>query len=423
MTNLHDKNRGFVLASGLILLATLTLIVVTFAHRNTINELMASNQRDAINAMTIAESGIEAGFALVRRNYVKERVFLTDELSPYTSSALLGDTVSGGDYTVTVPLIDPHYVVLNSIGSVFGAEREIEIILKVDGNATSKYAILTEDDIDALEGQPEITGPYANVHSNSDIFIQGTPIVSGTVSASGIVTSSGNPDIGAEVSGAANVEIPHVYPPDYEQYATVVFSPDCRVLSPEGGQMADLSGGSVWRGWQCTVNEKWIMSGNVLADLFEGFYYVKGNVSLEGNPNGTWYVSIVAEGNIEVSGNGDYRPWGSKPANNTGDHTANEILFLAGNDLEITGNPDQEFTGILAAHMEIHISGNAFLAGSLVAENGRHAMGQEVTSGQQVVDLVTSNSVEGSMIMDASGTAIIGGGNPVRVEGWRELVH
>lgn len=419
----HPKDSGFVLAGALIILASLTLIVVTVAYRNTSNELMSANQRDSINALTITESGIEAGFALIRRDYVKEREFLVADLTPYMSSPLLGEPVSGGAYSVYTPVIDSHHLVMNSVGNVSGAEREIEIILEIDASATFQYAILTEDDIDALEGQPEVTGPFANIHSNSDIIIQGTPTVSGTVSATGTVSTTGSPDIGVEVSGAAAVEIPHVYPPEYEQFATVVFSSDCKVLSPTGSEIADLGGGGRWHGWECSVNDNWNMSGNVHGDLFEGFYYVKGNVRLTGNPNGTWYATFVAEGYIDVSGNALYKPWGSKHGNNTGDHSANEILFLAGNDLRVSGTPDQQFLGILAAHQEVHVSGNAFLAGSIVAENGKFAMGQEVTNGQTVVDLVTRNSFEGSLILDASGTAKLGGENPVKVSGWREIVH
>lgn len=417
------KESGFVLASALIILASLTLIVVSVAYRNVSNELMSANQRDSINALTIAESGIESGFALIRRDYVKERQFLVADLTPYITSPILGDSVSGGSYSVSTPVIDSNYMVMNSIGNVFGAEREIEIILEIDGNATFQYAILTEDDIDAIEGQPEITGPFANVHSNSDIIIQGTPTVTGTVSATGTVSVQGNADLGAEVSGAAVVEIPHVYPPEYEQFATVVFSSDCKVQSPEGLVISDLGSGGRWHGWECSPGDNWNMSGNVHGDLFEGFYYVKGNVRLLGSPNGTWYVTIVAEGYIDVSGNALYKPWGSKAGNNTGDHSANEILFLAGNDLRVSGTPDQQFNGILAAHQEVQITGNAFLAGSVVAENGRYAMGQEVTNGQAVVDLVARNSLEGSLILDASGTANLGGENPVKVSGWREIVH
>ena len=58
----------------------------------------------------------------------------------------------------------------------------------------------------------------------------------------------------------------------------------------------------------------------------------------------------------------------------------------------------------------------------IVAENGLHGAGQQVTTGQAVVDLVAENEFEGSMVMDANGTAIIGGSNPVKVTAWRELV-
>ena len=423
MKTRHAKEQGIVLVSALIILTSLTLIVVTVAFRNSSNELMSASQRDSVKAMTIAESGIENGFAVVRKDYVKYREFQVDELTPYISSPLMSETLSGGSFSVTTPVVDTHYVVMNALGSYRGAEREIEIILSIDGNSTFRYAILTEDDIISLEGQPNITGPFANIHTNSNLHIQGNPTVAGEVSASGTVTSNGNPDLGNEVSGAGAVDIPHVYPPDYLQFATHIFTGDCRVETPEGALIADLSGGAIWHGWGCTVNSHWIMSGNVPEELMEAFYYVEGNVRLQGNPNGMWFATFVAEGYIDVSGNADYRPWGSKIDNNTGDHSANEILFLAGNDLRITGTPSQIVNGIMAAHMEVQVAGNSALNGSLIAENGRYVEGQEVTSGQAVVDLVTQNSFEGSMTMTANGTAILGGGNPVKVSGWRELVH
>ena len=96
-------------------------------------------------------------------------------------------------------------------------------------------------------------------------------------------------------SGAARVDIPHVYPPAYRDYATIVFTPDCIVEQADGTAITDLSGGGTWNGWTCEVGERWVMSGNVPEDLYEAFYYVEGNISLEGNPNGIWYGTFVAE--------------------------------------------------------------------------------------------------------------------------------
>jgi len=418
-----NSQRGIVLVSAMIILASLTLIVVTVAHHSTMNELMAGNQRDAVNAMTIAESGIEVGFSTVRKSYVKLRKFKVDELLAYQTSPLLDETVSGGSYAVTFPSVTENYAVMNSLGNVMGAEREIEVILNIDGESTSTYAILTDDDINAISGDPEITGPYANVHSNSDAYIEGSPTVTGTVSASGSLNAVGNPDIGEQVSGAGEVDIPHVYPPDYEQYATVILTPGCRVTAPDGTEIANIAGNSTWHGWSCIVNEKWTMSGNPGDGFFEAFYYVKGNLVMSGSPLDFFYSSFVAEGYIVVDGNGTFRPWGMGPGNDTGDHVADEILFLAGNDLLIQGTPAQQMSGILAAHMEVSIAGNPTLEGSIVAENGKHGMGQEVTNGQWVYDLVSENNFDGSLVLIASGTAVLGGGNPVTVTAWRELVH
>ncbi len=425
MNDFSARNNGFALVSSLIILTILTLLVITAASRNTMDELMAGNQRDSVNAMVVAESGIEAGYAVIRKDHVKAGEFQTTDLQPYISSPLLYESVSGGTYSVTLPQVTTNGVVMNSLGNFTGAEREIEIHMEIDGEELSQHAILTNRDINALSGTPQVTGPVANIHSNADIYIQGNPNIAGDVTASGTVSATGNPSIGGnESSGADVVEIPHVYPPDFRPFATVVMTNNCKVETPQGGMIANLSGGGTWSGWSCLVNQKWMMSGNVHPGLAHEFYYVEGNVELAGNPGGIWYASFVAEGYIKVSGNAEYRSWGSGAGNDTGDYVANEILFLAGNDLMIQGTPSQIFRGIMAAHMEIHVSGNVFLEGSLVAENGLHGMGQEVQSGQTVVDLVVdNNSFEGNMTIVATPTGLIGGGNPAKMTAWRELLH
>ena len=424
MKTLHAKEQGIVLVSALIILTSLTLIVVTVAFRNSSNELMSANQRDSVKAMTIAESGIEAGFALVRQGYVKLRKFEIDELTPFMSSPMLTNSLSDGTYSVTTPVVEPEHIVMNSLGQARGAEREIEVILQIDPDATFKYAIVTQDDINSISGQPYIHGPYADVHSNSNVIISGNAVIEGTVSASGDVLITSDPNLGGQVGGAAEIDIPHVYPPEYRQFATHIFTPDCRVETPDGALIADLSGGAIWHGWICDVNKKWVMSeSEPFGGLLDAFYYIRGNVVVSGSPEAVWHVSLVAEGYIEIAGDAFFRSWGSKLGNDTGDTAADEILFLAGNDLKINGNPLQEFVGIMATHMEVQVSGNPYLNGYIIAENGKFAPGQEVTDGQEVVDLVIKNEFNGNMNLAANGAAALGAGNPVKVTAWRELVH
>ena len=422
----HNKNRGIVLGGVLIILISLTLVALTVAQRNMMDEKMAANRRDALNAMTISESGIETGFALVKHNYVHGQK-LMDELFQLSGNILSQDPVSEGNYLVTVidGIPNDDMVTLNSVGDFNGGVREIEIMLEMRHRGRPAHAILTNDDIISIEGGPEINGPFADIHSNSDINIQGNPTVSGEVSASGNVNISGNPIIGGgAVSGAALVEIPHVYPPEYKQYANVILSADCKVTSASDVEWADLSGGGEWHGWSCTPNDKWVLSSsNPAGGHYDGFYYVHGNLEISGGPDpGPWLASFVAEGYIDVSGNAAMKPWASEWPNDTGDAVANDILFLAGNDLKIGGTFSAQFFGIMAAHMEVGVEGNATLNGSIIAENGLHSMGQEETNAHTVQNLIDTNYFTGSLSMTASGSSL----NAVKQLtslAWRELIH
>jgi Tfp pilus assembly protein PilX len=452
MTTQH-RNRGAVLASTLIILVSLTLIAVTLAYRNTMDELMAANQRDAVNAMAIADSGIEEAFAIVKNNYVGGQEF---DNAMYAPTYIAQDSsVSGGSYAVKVNCVSDldsstdnydgfcgtptagefEQVILNSVGTVNGASREIEIVLEMRDAGTSigQYAILTETDINSISGNPIIYGPNADVHANADIIISGDPVIAGTISAVGNVDISGNPIInGGEVSGAGSVEVPYIYPPEYRPYATIVFTKDCKVQDGSGVQLADLGSGGKWHGWDCSDNDKWTMGdSDPVGGLLDAFYYIKGNMVVSGGPEALWIVSFVAEGYIEISGNPFFEPYGYHhpfcdvlvPGDCSGqDLVANEILFYAGNDLKINGNPDQEFHGLLATHMEIGVSGNPFLEGAIIAENGA---GQEVTSGQEAKNIIDKNEFNGNMILNATGSELfnLGVSKELTVTAWRELVY
>jgi hypothetical protein len=422
---LRHKNSGIVLAGVLVILVSLTLVALTVAQRNTMDEMMAANQRDAVNALTISESGIEAGFALVKNNYVHNQE-MKDELLQLPNNILSQDSVSGGNYLVTVidGVVDDGVVTLNSVGDFNGGVREIEIVLNMLHPGRGGYAILTNDDILSLKGDPEISGPYADIHSNSNVDIFGSPTITGAVTASGdITTQNGTPDVGGGMtSGAATVEIPHVYPGDFREYATIVFTADCMVEAPDGTPIFDATA-QRWHGWACKPGSDWTMSsGNPSDGVYDGFYYVHGNVKILDGPAEAWPITVVAEGNIVVGGNPSFRPWGSQLPNDTGDTTANDLLFLAGNDISLSGTTTAIFDGIIAAHMEVEVGGNVTIHGSILAENGLHHMGQEITTGQAEVDIASSNNFDGNMTLVGTGSNL-GSIKELALTAWRELVH
>lgn len=424
--NSPARHRGIALPVALALLVTITLVMVTIAYRSAQDELASANQRDGINAMSVAESGIEHGYALVKNNYVVNRQF-SDALFNLPGGTLATGNVSGGSYVVIVGRITQQngnvVVLMNSTGSYNGATREIDIMLEMVANPSASFAILTNDDINAISGNMYVYGTYADVHSNADVIISGNPTIDGTVSASGDVLISGDPNLGGEVSGAAGVEIPHIYPPEYEQYHTIRFTADCLVQTASGSIIADASANK-WHGWDCSRGDKWTMGDSTpVGGLYEAFYYIEGNVVLSGSPSvENWYATFVAEGYIEVSGNLQFRPWGAHPDYTTGDDVADAILFYAGNDLKINGNPDQAFFGIAAAHMDVAVSGNPYLEGSIVAENGLYGMGQQITTGQLVKNIVDMNYFSGDLILNASGAMSLNSGEELKATAWRERV-
>jgi hypothetical protein len=45
------------------------------------------------------------------------------------------------------------------------------------------------------------------------------------------------------------------------------------------------------------------------------------------------------------------------------------VLFMAGRDLRVSGNPDQSHEGFMAAHEQFNISGNPVLNAALIAND------------------------------------------------------
>lgn len=128
---IRKPQRGFVLVSSLVMLLSLTLLAATIASRNTLDEMMASNQRDHIDAMGVAESGIEAGFAAVKAHHASSRVFDTIWLQNLMPSVVPHTRISGGTFQVSLPTVTNNLVVLRSVGGVNGASREIEIVMEM----------------------------------------------------------------------------------------------------------------------------------------------------------------------------------------------------------------------------------------------------------------------------------------------------
>ncbi len=128
-----SHSRGFVLITTLVLLLSMTVLAATVAYRTVLDEYMAANQRDGIKAMVIAENGIDAGYALIEKDYVTSLSFypgLFDLNGPFIS----GESPEGYyvvNVTRDITSTGEELAVMTSVGSANGAKREIEVVLQM----------------------------------------------------------------------------------------------------------------------------------------------------------------------------------------------------------------------------------------------------------------------------------------------------
>ena len=124
-----------------------------------------------------------------------------------------------------------------------------------------------------------------------------------------------------------------------------------------------------WNGWECsggggsTHDAEWKVSGNTATD---GAFFVEGWVKISGNPGDSsdpWDATIIAMNSIDISGN---------PTLDIFTTTGNlrNILLVSGNDLEMSGNPSNSYTGAIYAHQQVKFNGNPALNGFIIAEDG-----------------------------------------------------
>jgi hypothetical protein len=288
---------------------------------------------------------------------------------------------------------------------------------------TPDAALLTEGDL-KINGNPEVLGISGDIHSNSNLQVDGNPIASGNVTASGTLSGASKvTSPGIVAGGQPRMDIPEFSPRQiYEQrhgYAASWYDlcSDGRVRAPAppgqvpctGTVIFNTASGTEFRGWKLS-GDNWDFSGNT---GYDGVYYVLGKgAKIGGNPGTaaapaamTILVEAAASpdsgksGNLEISGNPVIHP------------QLSDILAILDRDLKINGNPDQSLVGFFGAREQIGISGVPNLHGSLVS------LGKPDTPGSPI----PYNEISGDARITYNGNMTLPLGNRLRLSAWNEL--
>lgn len=371
-------------------------------------------------------------------------------------------------------------VILRSIGSHVSGERMVEAIVELNfiadpsgGGPGNPITIFTEDRI-TLSSTAEIRGP-ALVHSNDVVEIGGEVYVEGEIQNVGSRSdgfqqlrdgydwpsgyakdSTSRFEDDWVTPNAAPLATPFIYPPYYKGYATRYLTKNCEVWNGVPNTPGASKG---WpkQGWVCSSGDKWELKGTVDSH----FYYVESHVMVpdqlgsEGNP---LEISIVSEGYMDVSGQTYLVPYphqGPDDINQTESDKAiasltaaekdavlksNEVLLLAGGDLKVQGQSSFDdataaFSGLLATHDQLYISGTTKLHGGVLAENRKYtaydsSLYANVKDGQKgATEQLNENVISGELFI--TGGANMGGagepstGDPLgaNLKGWREAIE
>ena len=407
-----DRQRGAALITSLVLLVPISLVAVTGLQSRNLEQRMASNFQQHLQAQSLAESGLIHARSLLEQPCGTEDGF-TDLLAstdPLVSTTNLGE----GSFLVRIrdnddgdanPAVDQDdIVILESIGAIDNLDVTVEQYIMHNGGSGSDYAILTEGDL-TIGGNPSLNGCLVNVHANGDVVIQGGGQMAGSLSATGTIVEvvEGATTIdGGTTESADAIGVPSIVPSSLGSDATYNLAATGQIVDSESAVVWD-GVGTDWNGWEFSAGD-WRLTGDTPPG---GVYYVDGSAVIDGNPGVTdspWVATVIAEQNIVV--NGDIQMKSFDSSLQIGD--LRNLALVSGGDLQVNGASGQSFTGTLAAGEQIEVTGNPTIDGSLVAAN------DDTDS-----TLVSSNLISGDMLITNSLPDPDTGGVPVVPLAWR----
>lgn len=408
-------NRGSVLVISLLLTTLLTSIGIGFLSGSWKEVSIAFNETYLTQAFYLAEAGVAEGTRILRDSPNVDNQLVAPQ--PFNCPGLVPASDGGCSFTIVNNAADPGganddtdgILVVTSTGAFRNASSTVEARL----GPTAPAAITVDGDL-SIPGNPPIGGTQGSVHTNSDLTISGNPGISQDATASGTYSESGNPTIGGNAQGGVPpIPLPIIDPTAYFGRAEYILQADGKVVrASDGAVMLDTAAtGNSWPanngGWKRSSGPpqvKWEWGGNTITNPgAESIFYVEGDAQVSANPGTTgnpWDATIIATGHIDISGN---------PTVQAKD--GDGLLFVAGTDVKISGNPGISYVGIILANEQLSISGQPTFTGFAIASD-------KTSTDPFIVD----NEISGNPTITYNGAPPPPPNLfPIRLISWREL--
>ena len=326
-----------------------------------------------------------------------------DALSPEAQARMNEDGVTTTD--------NNDYLVLRSIGTgprgtTVTISRILQSVEKQNVTTTqttviSNPAVLVNGNLD-LDGNGEVWGSRGNVHANGNITGGGSFEVEDDLTATGSI----DPDLeGGQLTagGMPAITVPEIKASDYRGLADWILKSDGSIRRPSDNALCGTSGVAACpTGWTppASGNGTWSASGSMPSS---STYYVEGNVEIHGTGNSSFTnLSLIAEGNIQLSGNGKFKPENSA-----------KIQFVTNGDFILLGTSDANDSadqdGQIMVREQIKIQGNTEFQGRVMVEdrNGANNAWHETDNpngNRGSSSLLTANTLSGNMSVQYNGS-------------------
>ena len=252
-------------------------------------------------------------------------------------------------------------------------------------------ALLVDGDLE-VGGSLDVWGQRGNIHANGNIVGQVSGKITGDITATGTVDSRLDPG-GMAAGNMPPIAVPDIRAADYKNLANFILKADGSVIDT----LTNLPCVAACpTGWSYSAGA-WSASG---APPSSATYYVEGPVSIHGTGNsGLVAMSIIAEGNITITGNGEF-----KPAN------ASKIQFVTNGDFVSNAdlNDPLDIDGQIMVREQLKLQGGFNFQGRVMVKNKDSATNvYDATTnphGRRGPNSEDSNDVNGNISIQYNGT-------------------
>ena len=440
-SNSVRSEKGMALITVLLLLAVVSALTTALAMSGQTEVAMASNEVYYAGARAAAESGLNRAAEHLNDTPLVNLLWGADNNPNATGDNGRIPTIGNGPFTLTnqysytLDVVDDDNASLYPTALTAAQLTQMQegttgpntsgnsrLILRATGFGPRNTRVVVLRVLDVTT-TPNITQQVIQTSSNpailvnGDLNIAGSMIVGGSegnVHANGNVTGSGNAydvtgdltatgeffgDVHADGLVAPNmpaVAVPEVRASNYRGLADYILTEvaGVGVILNAATNTPCVTGCP--SGWSYSSGT-WSASGKMPSSAT---YYVEGSVSLHGTGSSAMTsLSIIAEGNITLTGNGKFRP-----ENTSG------IQFVTNGDFQLGGTVDADDTidmdGQILVREQMDIYGNSEFQGRVIVENragAGNAWGLTNLDGRRGADAINSNQLRGNMRVTYNG--------------------